>query len=605
MVRETQTTKQAIRLAVLPFDNLTGDVEQDYFSRGFVEDLIIDLSRFSNLEIISSHTSLSLDSSGPDEKQSAKKMGADFILKGTLRKLGDKLRISTQLVDPFHEHTLWGERYDAPLETVFDIQDNIIEKVVSTLSIQIESSILSAARKKPDTQLQSYDYWLKGYEFLRQGTLQGDAKARALFNNSLKIDPHYGRAYAGLSLSYFNEWSCQLWKRWDENEAMAYKYALEASKYDQTDHLIQMVLGRVLLYRREFDQAAKHLERAFELNQNDADNLVQLAGSMALLGDADKGIQLFEKALKLNPNNDDWYNVFGTLAYFVKGDYDRLIEITRNVSPTISVDMPAYMAAAYAYLGDQEKAKYYAQIYLRTFKEKITYGREPESGEPLNWILHVNPFRNESDVDHLKKGLQLAGLEEIDISDIDELQSEKTIAEPQINVFRKTDSLWEFRFANKTVKLPEVKGFSDLIYLISRQNEKVHCSELMGGPVIFQDGEEILDTQAKDDYKKRLLELQEELEEAEEMNDLGRSERLHLEFDQLTDQLAKAMGIGGRTRKIGSSTEKARTAVTWRIRSAIQKIDTLHPQLAKHLSNTIQTGTFCMYSPENEQLWQL
>jgi TolB-like protein len=597
--------KKAIRLAVMPFDNLTGDVEQDYFSRGFVEDLIIDLSRFSNLEIISSHTSLSEETSNPDERRTAKKIGTDFFLKGTLRRLGNKLRINTQLVDPFRERILWGERYDAPLETVFDIHDNIIEQVVSALSIHIESSILSEARQKPETQLESYDYWLKGYEYLRQGTLEDDEKARALFQRSLEVDPHYGRAYAGLSLSYFNEWSCQLWDHWDENEKSAYHYALEASKYDQTDHIIQMVLGRVLLYRREFDQAAKHLDRALELNHNDADNLVQLAGSIALLGNAQKGSQLFEKAIKLNPNHHDWYYVFGAIAYFADGCYDKLIEITKNVSPTLSVDLSAYLAAAYAYLGNREKAEYFIRIHLRTFKEKITYGRDPEPGEPLDWLLHINPFKKEGDADHLRKGLLLAGLNEIESSDTSKSLDKKIPVEPQINIFRRIDSLWEIKFGNKTARLPYVKGFSDLTYLLSHQNEKVHCSQLMGTPVSFQDGEEILDSRAREDYKKRLLDLQEELEDAEEMNDIGRAERLQAEFDQLTEQLAKAMGIGGRSRKIGSTSEKARTAVTWRIRSAIQKIETVHPQMAKHLSNAIQTGTFCMYSPENEQHWQL
>jgi TolB-like protein len=604
--KEQKITKQTVSLAVLPFDNLTGIVEQDYFSRGFVEDLIIDLSRFPTLQIISSHTSFSSQSARIDEKQAARNFGAEYILKGTLRRLGNTLRINTQLVEPFSNRILWAERYDAPVETIFDIHDNIIEQVVSALSVKIETSRLSDARKKSDTQLEAYDCWLRGFEYLRQGTLKDDENARTFFKRALEINPYYGRAYAGLSLSYFNEWSCQLWERWDKNEQLAYENALQASKYDETDHIIQMVLGRVLLYRRKFDQAVIHLDRALELNPNDADNLVQLAGSKALLGQGEEGIRLFQKALELNPYHNDWYYLFGAMPYFVQRRYREMIEITKKINPTLSVDLSAYLAAAHAYLGDGKQAAYFIVIYHKTFLEKITYGRQPDPGAAMRWLKHVNPYKNTADAEHFEKGMLLAGLEKSTVTDPVGTDLEFTPeTDCAINSFRKINKLWELGFENCTVQLPEVKGFVDLSLLLSRPGEKMHCAELMGSPVSYNDGEDVLDEKAQRSYKKRIRELQEELEESEAMNDIGRSQLIREEMDKIIDHLSKSLGLGGRSRKIGATSERARTAVTWRIRNAIRKINEVHPRLAKHLSNTVQTGTFFMYSPEKESHWQL
>ena len=601
-------SKSVVSIAVTPFDNLTGDVEQDYFSRGFVEDLITDLSRFSNLQIISSHSSLNATTQNADEEETARGFGADFLLKGNLRRLQNTLRINTQLVDPYHGHVLWAERYDAPLDAVFEIHDNIVEQVVGALSIQIDSSLLSQARQKSETQLHAYDYWLRGFEYLRQGTLKDDEQARQLFQQALKIDPHYARAYAGLSLSYFNEWSCQLWESWDENEQNAYEYALMANKFDDRDHVVQMVLGRILLFRREYEKAECYINAALELNPNDADNLVQLSSSKVYLGDAVKGIDLYQKAIKLNPNHGDWYYFFGSMPFFTLKKYDQMIDIASKISPVFSVDLSAYLAAAYAYCGDMQKAEYYLSLYHKTFVEKITYGREPEPGEPFRWVTHVNPYKIESDMQHFIEGLTRAGLSQT--GDKVAIDTQKQTAKnadqnlPQ-NCFRKQNTLWELCFANVTVQIPEVKGLIDIANLLSRQNEEIHCSELMGTTISFDDGEEMIDSKARGEYFQRIKDLQEELDEAESMNDTGRCEILQSELDQITDHLEKSTGLGGKTRKLGSVSEKARTAVTWRIRSAIRKIEIAHPKLAKHLSNSLQTGTFCSYRPEDELHWNL
>jgi TolB-like protein len=198
-------------IAVLPFENLSGDPGQGYFTEGFVEELITDFSHFANLRVISSYTSRKMGAEARDEFKEARKLSIDYLLKGKLLRLGGRLRIHTQLLDTRDGRVICAERYDAPADEIFEIQDDIVARVAAEIAAQIDKVQLAAARRKPITTLAAYDCWLRGMDHLRQGTLAADHEAREIFRQALEIDPQYSRAYAGLSLSYFNEWSCNLW----------------------------------------------------------------------------------------------------------------------------------------------------------------------------------------------------------------------------------------------------------------------------------------------------------------------------------------------------------------------------------------------------------
>jgi TolB-like protein/Tfp pilus assembly protein PilF len=598
-----KNSKTTITLAILPFDNFTGDIQTDYFSRGFVEDLITDLSRFPNLNIISSHTSLS-ERIQPDAS-TAEQYSINYFLKGSLRKIVNKIRISTQLFNPFNQNILWAEKYDSPLEKIFEIHDSIIEQVVSSLSVNIDIQHLSLTRKKVVTQLEAYDCWLRGYEYLRMGTVKDDENARNIFKLALEIDPHYGRAYAGISLSYFNEWTCQLWELWDENINKAFDYANIANSYSANDHLVQMILGRVLLYRRNFDFAEKHINKSYELNPNDADCLVQLANCQGLLGNTKEAILLFNRALSLNPLYFDWYNVYGTMVYFAAEDYDNLLKLAEEIPVGRSVDLAAYIAVAYAYKSNKEKAEYYIQLYKKYFKDKIKYGQDPFPGEALDWVIAVNPYKKEEDIKRLIHGLNLAGLESNESGKSFYDTADNSIKIKTLNTFKKNGNLWHISFNNLFVQFPEVKGFIDISKLLANADKEIHCTDLMGNISSFDGGIEAIDEKAKRKYQSKIQELQSDLREAEEMNDIGRVEIISTELNQIIDHLSKSTGIKGRSRKIADPSEKARAAVTLRIKSAVQKIETVHPSLAKHFQNNIRTGTYCIYSPENPVKWEL
>ena len=409
--KNTHTRK--ICIAVLPFESLFDQSDEDYFSRGFVEDLITDLAHFQSLQVISSYSSHKIGAEAHNTIDVARELDIDYLLKGNLRRKSDQVRITAQLLDSSDGRIVWAERYDAPMDTIFEIQDEIVERVVSAISTQIDSVLLAAARKKPITSLAAYDCWLRGMSQMRLATPEADKEARRIFKQALEIDPNYSRAYAGISLSFFNDWSCQLWEQYEETGRRAYDYALAASRLDDTDHVVQMILGRILLYRHMYDQAEQHLDKSLNLNANDADTLSSIAYCKTCLGKAAEGEQLFLKALRLNPYRNTWYYPYGAFTYFFQRKYDKCLETALKAPLTdIWVDLPAFLAAAYVYIDMQQEASHYLDIFINTFTEKITFGRRPQSWEIIDWLKKANPFKQESDSQLMIQGIVSAGLED-------------------------------------------------------------------------------------------------------------------------------------------------------------------------------------------------
>lgn len=597
----------SVCMAVLPFENLSGNPEHDYFSLGFVEDLITDLSHFRNLQVISSYTSRKIGSKSRDALSSAKAYSIDYLLKGNMRRKGNQIRSNTQLLETETGRIVWAERYDAPLESIFDIQDDIVARVSGAISAQIDRVLLAAARKKPLTSLDAYDCWLRGMEQLRDGTPEADREARLTFEQAVSIDPHYSRAYAGLSLSYFNDWSCQLWEHWEETEHNAYKYAMKAFELDDSDHITRLILGRILLYRRQFDIAQEHVDRSLALNANDADNLVQIAICKTFLGQPEQGEELFLKALRLNPYRNMWYYTGGAFTYFSQRKYETCIEMALKGPLTdVWVDLPAFIAAAHAHMGNRDEAARYLKIFLKVFREKIITDTNPGPEEIIAWERMANPFKSEKDMANLVDGLVLAGLD-YRRRDRGAGKHKPPPASPlsEPNTFKNENGLWHMTYEDRSVQMQEVKGFHDLVRLLAAPGEEAHCLEMMGSPDSMSEDTPVMDKKARDAYEERIRDLREEIREAGEMNDLGRTERLTAELDQLTDHITSSLGMGRRSRRLNTDTERARAAVTWRIRSAIKKIGAAHPPLGHHLSNSIRTGTFCCYHPEKDQAWHL
>jgi hypothetical protein len=272
--------------------------------------------------------------------------------------------------------------------------------------------------------------------------------------------------------------------------------------------------------------------------------------------------------------------------------------------PQVFVDLPALLAAAHAGLGDGRSAAAYLEMFLSDFVEKITFGRRPEPGEPLRWLLHVNPLRRPADVTRFTRLLALAGLP----ADPDEGRA-RAVARPATErlsraaVFRRESAFWTLAFDGLVVQLTEVKGFHDLAALLAEPYRRIHCLELAGRSAEPRGDAPVLDVRARRELAARARELQDQIAEAEALDDPDRAERAREELDQLVAGLSRALGLGGRSRRLGSAVERGRTAVTWRIRNAIRKIGAAHVALGRHLERAVRTGTYCEYSPERPVDW--
>jgi tetratricopeptide (TPR) repeat protein len=412
----------------------------------------------------------------------------------------------------------------------------------------------------------------------------------------MELDPNYPRAYTGMSLSYFNEWSCQLWSRWEVSRNGAFEWAQKALELDEWDNVSNAIIGRIYLFNGEYEKAEHFLRKSLRINPNDAETLVLIAFGLTYLGYAKEAIELYMRAKRLNPADNFLSNACGAFVHFEMGEADEAISLAEQYEIGKGwVDFAAYQAAAYFMKGDMEKMQEKWLLFLKEFSEKINGGKPANTQTALQWMINVNPYRHET---HLRPFWEHIGQTEPEKL----LVAKQDTAALLSNSFSKEGGLWTMAYDGKQVQLPDLKGFADLASLLGQPGKEIHCTELMGA-VAIEKGTEVFDETAKTAYQNRILELQEEIAEAETAFDHQRLATLHAEYDQLLEHISRSLGKGGKARKVSDSVEKCRTAVTWRIRSAMKKIAEAHPALGKHLENAIRTGVFCQYAPEFETNW--
>ena len=497
---------------------------------GFVQDLIAELARFPTIGVIAAESAFAVESSQLEDVDIGRQLAVDYLLKGSLRRSARSLRLSAQLVRLASGQHLWAERYDVPEEELFAVLDVIAAKVANALTARIDQTVLVASRSRHLTNLTAYECWLRGMECLQRGTIDADDEARAFFDQALIVDSQYARAQAGLSLSHFNEWSCQAWGCWEEKEKAAYDCAQRAEALDPDDPLVLVILGKIEQYRRQHGLAEARYRRALQIAPNDAFVLIQITVGFALLGEAELALELGERALALNPLGPAWWFYYAAVPYFVRRDYGRAIELGLK-TPVIVTDGPAYLAAACAHLEDMNGACLHMDEFRKVFVERITLGRAPEPGEEMRWLLHVNPYRRDEDMKHFEEGLRLAGLESAPRKAVASVPTTWPVG----NIFRKEGALWMVCFGHEVAHVPEVRGFQDISQLLGRPGHEMHCLALSGQPADPGRGVALLDEPAKRAYRHRLREIDAELAEVESANDPGKVGRIEEERERLLD----------------------------------------------------------------------
>ena len=390
---------QKSSLVVMPFENISGDSSEDYFCDGISEDIITNLSKFHNLFVISRGSAFTYKGKNVPVKQIGKELGVRYVAEGSIRKAGNKMRISAHLIDASSGQTLWGQNYDRQLDDVFAIQDEISEYIVGATAVQIEAAEVESMRQNPPTDLKAYSLVLQGQRLVSRYTRQDNCEARLLFEAARQTDPHYARAAAGISRTLNIDWRYSWSDSPDEALDQALKYARESVALDNTDARGYSELGFVYLYSKEHDLAINAYKQALMLNPNDADIMADMGDALDHSGKPEEAIKLLSKAMLLNPFYPDQYLWSLGGAYYSLRRYDEAIEtLLRMNNPA---EGRRLLAASFAQLGRQKEAQEHAAKVLLAHPDFSL----------ANWA-RVLPDRYPEDTEHFIEGLRKAGLPE-------------------------------------------------------------------------------------------------------------------------------------------------------------------------------------------------
>ena len=286
-------------IAVLPFQNMSGDPEQEYFTDGVVEDIIAALSRFKSLFVIARNSSFTYKGKAVDIKQVGRELGVRYVLEGSVRKAGARLRITGQLIETSTGAHLWADKFDGAAADVFDLQDQITASVVGVLWPKIEQAEIDRANKKPTDKLDSYDLFLRGGALLSKRKF---ADARRLYQKAYELDPHYAAAYAAAARTYLGQLGVDGLTLTAEMQADALNLANIAAGLDNEDAMVLAICAHTLVYiGREFDRGRSMAERATALNPNNAEAWRRAGWVSIMCAEPAQAIESFERMLRLNP----------------------------------------------------------------------------------------------------------------------------------------------------------------------------------------------------------------------------------------------------------------------------------------------------------------
>ena len=386
-------------IAVLPFDNMSGDPEQEYFADGITEDIITEISRIPGLLVISRNSTFTYKGKATKPQDVCSDLGVRYVMEGSVRKAGERVRITAQLIDGRSGGHLWAERYDRELADIFAVQDDVTEKIVHALEVNLTGPAgESPARMETDIP-EAYDCVLRGREQFRQFSKDGDLRARQLYEKAIELDPNYAAAYAGLALTGLHDWFLGSPEALDQ----AFEMALTAEALDPTLPLVYEALGNVRLFRRQHDEAVAAARQWVRIEPGNADAYANLAGALHFNGEHEQAIPLIEKAMLLNPFYPFYYILYRGQALLAMERYEEALEAIKRSAAHNPEALPAhlYLAACLGLMGEDASAR-----------EAMAEVRRIDPDFSMAWLRTSFSYKYAADLDRLVEGLRKAGLSE-------------------------------------------------------------------------------------------------------------------------------------------------------------------------------------------------
>src|SRR5262245_14263237 len=388
-------------IAVLPFANMSGDVEQEYFSDGLTEDLITDLSKVSGLFVIARNSSFVYKGRSLKVQEIGRDLGVRFVLEGSIRKTGNRVRITAQLIDAGSGGHLWAERFDRDLTDIFATQDEVVEKIVRALAVTLTQGEERRLGRRGTSNVQAYEFWLRARELLSRSTREGVAQARAMYLRAIELDPNFAVPHAGLSLAaisdYVSDWAADPAQALDEAE----RWARRALELDDQEPVSHMALGNALLWRRDLEGALAEFRRMIALDPNFAQGHSATGLALMYAGRAAEALEAFAIATRLDPHHSSIVLHFLAQAHFSLGQYETAAkQLLERIARTPGTDSSRMMlASCYGHLGRADDARAAWAELLKVNPDFSLTQRE-----------RVLPYKNAADFQRIVEGLAKAGL---------------------------------------------------------------------------------------------------------------------------------------------------------------------------------------------------
>jgi adenylate cyclase len=379
-------------IAVLPFEATDG---AEFFADGITDDVIVGLSRFRSLFVISRSSSFALRGAAPSAEL-GNRLGVAYVLQGRVRRGGGLLRVTAELWDTTSGRQQWAERYDRPVDDLFAIEDELAETIVATLAGRVERAETERARGKPTGSLAAHEAVLRGLHLVHRKKRGDEDAARCFFEQAIAIDPDYAFARVQLALLHMKRF---FWDDSTRDLQAAIRLAEEAWAIDDAEPWAHMVLALGHVHRRAFDAALRHGETAVRLNPNDAGIAAKFGLILADLGSPERGIAMIERAMRLDPFRQTSYCDYLGLALFAARRYEEALAAFQ-VNPEPQFYDHVWMAACMAHLGRIPEARRQAQLTIQLAPD-FTAAR----------FAAREPIRNPADLEHWLSGFRIAGIE--------------------------------------------------------------------------------------------------------------------------------------------------------------------------------------------------
>ena len=388
-------------IAVLPFTNMSGDAEQEYFSDGMTEDLITDLSKVSALFVIARNSSFAYKGRAVKVQEIGRDLGVRFVLEGSIRKSGNRVRIAAQLIDAESGGHLWAERFDRDLTDIFATQDEVVEKIVRALAVTLTHGEEKRLRRRGTENVAAYEAVLRARELLGGATRETVAQARAMYRRAIELDPTYAVPHAGLAATgvsnYVSDWADDPDAELDQAE----RWARRALELDDSEPFAHMALGHVMLWRRDHDGALAEFRSMIALDPNFAQGYAATGLALMYAGRAAEALEPFALAMRLDPHYPSIVLHYVAQANFSLGNYGTAAkQLTQRIARTPGTDSSRMMlAACYGHLGRAEEARAIWAELMKVNPEFSLAQRE-----------RVLPYKDPRDFARIAEGLAKAGL---------------------------------------------------------------------------------------------------------------------------------------------------------------------------------------------------